>query len=82
MLVVAAEDYKGTSPNVNRPATTRRRAICDSYVDALEGLGYEVATYDIDNPPPTGGTPNGVVFPQIKYPTYLGVLSHFDAVVY
>ena len=39
---------------------------------------------------PTTSTPagqrrpdaNGTVFPAIKYPTFLGVLSHFDAVVY
>ena len=49
---------------------------------SLQSLGYDVDTYDIDKPPANGGTSNGVVYPQIKYPTFLGVLSHFDAVVY
>ena len=81
VLVVAAEDYNGVSPNVTPGYDTAPRYL-DTYKTALEGLGYEVATYDVDAPPANGGTPNGVVYPQIKYPTYLGVLSHFDAVVY
>ena len=51
-------------------------------MSALEAAGYEVETYNIDAPPANGGSPNPVVRPQIKYPTYLGVLSHFDAVNY
>jgi hypothetical protein len=81
VLVVAAEDYKGKSPNVTSGYDIAPRYL-NTYKTALEGLGYEVATYDVDAPPANGGTPNGVVYPQIKYPTYLGVLSHFDAVVY
>ncbi len=82
VLIVAAEDYKGVSPNVNTAGYDTAPRYVDEYQSSLEALGYEVSVYDVDNPPPTGGTPNGVVFPQIKYPTYLGVLSHFDAVVY
>ena len=82
VLVVAAEDYKGVSPNVNPAGYDTAPRYLNTYKTALEGLGYEVATFDVDAPPPTGGTPNGVVFGQIKYPTHLGVLSHFDAVVY
>ena len=69
MLVVAAEDYKGVSPNVTTAGYDTAPRYLDTYKTALEGLGYEVATFDVDNPPPTGGTPNGVVYPQIKYPT-------------
>ena len=82
MLIVAAEDYKGVSPNVNTAGYDTAPRYVDEYKASLEALGYEVSVYDIDAPPPNGGTPNGVVFPQIKYPTNLGVLSHFDAVVY
>jgi hypothetical protein len=81
VLVVAAEDYKGVSPNVTPGYDTAPRYL-DTYKSSLEALGYEVATYDVDAPPANGGTPNGVVNPPIKYPTYLGVLKHFDAVVY
>ena len=82
VLIVAAEDYKGVSPNVTTAGYDTAPRYLDEYKSALEALGYEVSDFDVDTPPPTGGTPNGVVFPQIKYPTYLGVLSHFDAVVY
>ena len=82
VLVVAAEDYKGVSPNVTTAGYDTAPRYLDTYKTALEGLGYEVATFDVDARRPNGGTPNGVVFPQIKYPTNLGVLSHFDAVVY
>ncbi len=82
VLVVAAEDYTGVSPNVTPGYDTKPRYL-DTYKSTLESLGYEVATYDIDAPPANGGpNANGTVFPAIKYPTYLGVLSHFDAVVY
>ena len=50
------------------------------HVSALEAAGYEVEVYNIDAPPVNGGSPNAYVQPAIKYPTYLGVLSHFDAV--
>jgi zinc carboxypeptidase/Big-like domain-containing protein len=81
VLIVAAEDYKGVSPNVKPGYDTAPRYL-NTYKTALEGLGYEVSTFDVDNPPANNGTPNGVVYPPIKYPTNLGVLSHFDAVVY
>jgi len=42
-----------------------------------------VETYDIDNPPAGGGTPEQRGAPAVQvHPTYLGVLSHFDAVDY
>ena len=82
VLVVAAEDYTGTSPNVTPGYATAPRYL-NTYKTALEGLGYEVDTYDIDAPPTGPDTsPNGINFAPIKYPTNLGVLSHFDAVVY
>ena len=52
------------------------------HVAALEAAGYEVETFNIDAPPANGGSPNPVQRPQIKYPTNLGVMSHFDAVNY
>ena len=69
ILVVAAEDYTGTAPN--KTPTTRRPRYLAQHVDALKAAGYEVDTYNVDAPPGT-----------IKYPTFLGVLSHFDAVLY
>ena len=54
----------------------------DAHVAALEADGYAVETFDLDAPPVNGGTPNPVPHAQIKYPTYLGVMSHFDAVIY
>ena len=81
VLVVAAEDYKGKSPNVTSGYDTAPRYLAQ-HVAALEAAGYEVDTFDIDAPPANGGTPNPVPRPQIKYPTHLGVLSHFDAVNY
>jgi hypothetical protein len=81
VLVVAAEDYKGKSPNVTAGYDTAPRYL-DEHKAALEAAGYEVEVFDIDNPPANGGSPNPVVRPQIKYPTNIGVLSHFDAVNY
>ena len=81
VLVVAAEDYTGKSPNVDAGYATAPRYLAQ-HVAALEAAGYEVETFNIDAPPANGGTPNGVSYPPIKYPTALGVLSHFDAVNY
>jgi hypothetical protein len=81
VLVVAAEDYTGVSPNVKPGYATAPRYLAQ-HVAALQAAGYEVETFNIDAPPQNGGSPNPVVRPQIKYPTYLGVLSHFDAVNY
>ena len=69
ILVVAAEDYTGTAPNKTPYASAPRYLA--QHVDALKAAGYEVDTYNIDAP---AGT--------IKYPTFLGVLSHFDGVLY
>ena len=69
------------SPNVTPGYATAPRYLAQ-HVAALEAAGYEVETFNIDAPPQNGGSPNPVVRPQIKYPTYLGVLSHFDAVNY
>ena len=79
VLVVAAEDYTGKSPNVTAGYDTAPRYLAQ-HVSALEAAGYEVNVFNIDAPPVNGGSPNPAVKPQIKYPTYLGVLSHFDAV--
>jgi hypothetical protein len=68
ILVIAAEDYTGTAPNKTPYATAPRYLA--QHVDALKAAGYEVQTYDIDAPPGT------------KYPTFLGVLSHFDGVLW
>ena len=81
VLVVAAEDYTGTSPNVTAGYDTAPRYLAQ-HVAALEAAGYEVEIFDIDAPPANGGSPNPVPTAQIKYPTYLGVMSHFDAVNY
>src|SRR5262249_22626583 len=83
VLMVAAEAYTGVSPNVSRSGYDAKPRYLDTYANSLSALGYEVNTYDIDKPPTNGGPDaNGIPHPQIKYPTYLGVLSHFDAVVY
>ena len=79
-----------SSPPRTTPASRRTSAAgydtapryLTQHVAALEAAGYEVETYNIDAPPANGGSPNPVVRPQIKYPTNLGVLSHFDAVNY
>ncbi len=75
VLVVAAEDYTGLSPNKTAYASAPR--YLDAHVAALEANGYEVETFDIDNPP---AGPNGA--PGSKQLSDLGVLDHFDAVVY
>ena len=59
VLVVAAEDYTGISPNVTPGYATAPRYLAQ-HVAALEAAGYEVETYDIDAPPANGGTPNRV----------------------
>ena len=59
-----------------------RAALPREHDVALEAAGYEVETFDIDAPPANGGSPNPVPTPATKYPTNLGVLSHFDAVNY
>ena len=75
VLVVAAEDYNGLSPNKTPYATAPR--YLDEHVAALTANGYTVETYDTDAPPagPTGA-------PASKQLSDLGVLSHFDAVLY
>lgn len=75
VLVVAAEDYTGLSPNKTPYASVPR--YLDEHVDALQAAGYAVETYDIDAPPPGPSGP-----PGSKLVSDLGVLSHFDAVVY
>ena len=79
VLVVAAEDYTGVSPNVTPGYDTQARYLAQ-HVSALEAAGYEVEVYNIDAPPVKGGSPSTYIQPAIKYPTYIGVLSHFDAV--
>ena len=75
VLVVAAEDYKGLSPNKTAYASAPR--YLQQHVDALTAAGYTVETYDVDTPP---AGPNGAA--GSKQLSDLGVLEHFDAVVY
>ena len=81
VLVVAAEDYTGKSPNVESGYAAAPRYL-DAHVAALEAAGYEVDVFDIDKPPANGGSPYPAPQEQIKYPTHIGVLAHFDAVNY
>ena len=76
VLVIAAEDYTGTSPNRTPGYDTAPRYLA-AHVAALEAAGYEVETFDVDAPPE-----NADATPSLKYPTALGVLSHFDAVLW
>jgi Zinc carboxypeptidase/Bacterial Ig domain len=75
VLVVAAEDYTGLSPNKTPYAAAPR--YLDEHVAALQANGYAVETFDVDSPPagPEGTRPS-------KQLSDLGVLSHFDAVLY
>jgi hypothetical protein len=75
VLVVASEDYTGLSPNKTPYATGPR--YLDEHVAALQANGYAVETYDVDNPP---AGPDGEA--GSKLVNDLGVLSHFDAVVF
>ena len=67
VLVVAAEDYTGKSPNVDAGYAAAPRYLTQ-HVAALEAAGYEVETFNIDAPPANGGTPNGVVAPADQVP--------------
>ena len=75
VLVIAAEDYTGLSPN-KTPYDDAPRYL-DAHKAALEANGYAVETYDVDAPPL--GADGSPVSKQISD---LGVLSHFDAVLY
>jgi hypothetical protein len=75
VLVVAAEDYRGASPNTT-PYDTAPRYLA-AHRAALEAAGYEVETYDVDAPP---AGPAGVAGSKIL--SSLGTMSHFDAVLY
>jgi Zinc carboxypeptidase len=66
VLVVAAEDYTGASPV--QPGVTAPK-YSGTYVDALAANGIAADVYDVDA--------NGR-----KAPDALGVLSHYDAVVW
>jgi hypothetical protein len=76
VLVVAAEDYTGTSPN-RRPGYDVAPRYLTQHVQALEAAGYEVEVFNADAPPLNA---DGVTAP--KRLTSLGILSHFDAVLY
>ena len=76
VLVVAAEDYTGTSPN-RRPDYDVAPRYLQQHVSALQAAGYEVETFDVDAPP---AGPGGE--PSRRDPSFLGVLSHFDAIVW
>src|SRR4051794_30161308 len=75
VLVVAAEDYTGLSPN--KTAYDSAPRYLDEHVAALTANGYDVETIDLDQPP---AGPNGE--PGSKQLSDLGVLEHFDAVLY
>ena len=76
VLVIAAEDYTGVSPN-RRPGYDVAPRYLQAHVDALDAAGYEVETFNVDAPPlsPAGQ-------PTTRNPSFLGVLSHFDAIVW
>lgn len=65
VLVLAVEDYTGTSP-VQRGKGPR---YADEHVAAVEAAGYDADVYDVDA--------NGRTEPH-----HLGVLGHYDAVVW
>ncbi|WP_067503114.1 M14 family metallopeptidase [Actinoplanes sp. TFC3] len=67
VLVLAAEDVTGTSPDATDGATSARYA--DEYVASLRKAGKRADVYDLDT---HGG----------KAPHPLGVLSHYKAVVW
>ncbi len=75
VLVVAAEDYTGLSPNKTPYAAAPR--YLDEHVAALQANGYAVETLDLDAPP---AGPDGAA--GSRQLSDLGVLSHFDAVMY
>ncbi|HWM10406.1 MAG TPA: hypothetical protein VNO82_13730, partial [Solirubrobacteraceae bacterium] len=76
VLVIAAEDYTGTSPN-RRPGYDVAPRYLTQHVAALTAAGYEVETFNVDAPP---AGPSGE--PTRRDPSALGVLSHFDAIVW
>ncbi len=76
VLVLAAEDYTGVSPNRTPGYATAPRYL-GTHVAALQAAGYEVETYDVDAPPLTAA---GTAATKAPHP--LGVLSHFDAVLW
>ena len=66
VLVVAAEDYTGASPP--QPGVTAPKYL-SYYLDAIRAAGYKADVYDVDARGRTA-------------PDHLGVLSHYDAVVW
>lgn len=65
VLVLAAEDYTGTSP----AQTGKGPHYADEHVAAVEAAGYAADVYDVDANDRTE-------------PHHLGVLAHYDAVVW
>jgi zinc carboxypeptidase/immune inhibitor InhA-like protein len=66
VLIVAAEDYTGASPA--KPGVTQPQYL-DFYTDALDANGIAFDVYDVDDHGRTA-------------PDNLGVLSHYDAVLW
>jgi hypothetical protein len=66
VLVLAAEDYSGISPVYKK---TNGPTYLSYYLDALAAAGYGADVYDVDA--------NGR-----EAPSLLGVLSHYDAVIW
>ena len=76
VLVIAAEDYTGVSPNRRSGYDVAPRYL-QAHVDALNAAGYEVETFNVDAPPLSAAGQ-----PTTRNPSFLGVLSHFDAIVW
>ncbi|MDA0142176.1 M14 family metallopeptidase [Solirubrobacter deserti] len=65
VLVIADEDYKGTSPTY--PAGTNAPLYGQAHLDAVRSAGYTADLWDVD----VDGVPHD-----------LGVLDHYDAIVW
>ncbi len=68
VLVVAAEDYTGRSPEPEASTDPNELIYLSDYTDALDAGGYSWDYYDVDAEGRTA-------------PDALGVLSHYDAVI-
>ena len=67
VLILADTDYTGTSNFPAYPAGTTGPPSLDVYEDAVDNAGYSYDTYDVD---------------ALGAPDHLGVLSHYDAVIW
>jgi hypothetical protein len=67
VLILADTDYTGTSNFPAYPAGTTSPPSLDVYEEAVDNAGYSYDTYDVD---------------ALGAPDHLGVLSHYDAVIW